>query len=50
MDVRSQEEMLEELVLVLAEINKKLQENERGSEICFEEFVLKILGVSKEAA
>ena len=50
MDSQHQEEMLEKLVLVLAEINEKLQGNERGSEICFEEFVLKILEVSEEAA
>lgn len=50
MNSQLQEEMLEKLVLILAEINQKLRENEGGSQICFEEFVLKILEVSEEAA
>jgi hypothetical protein len=50
MDSQHQEEMLEKLVLVLAEINQKLRESEQGSQICFEDFVLKILEVSEVAA
>lgn len=50
MDSQHQEEMLEKLVLVLAEINEKIQENKQGSEICFEEFVLRILELSEVAA
>lgn len=50
MDSQRQEEMLEKLVVVLAEINEKLQENEQGRGTCFEEFVLKILEISEKAA
>lgn len=50
MHTKHQEEMLEKLVLVLAEINQKLRENEQGNQVCFEDFVLKILEVSEEAA
>ena len=53
MDLKVNEELLEKLIFVLSvlsKIDENFQKQEEGSDVCFEEFVLRILEMQEKAA